>query len=126
MVRARRAWWPALVVAMVATAAVGVWPRDSHVRAQTAIAHPALRKIAEFELPGPPRQALRLSDAEAAEYREYIEYLQSLGCLTGSVEQIELDELQGVRGLHALRVGIDLASPRLENPVNFEHLGALR
>jgi YVTN family beta-propeller protein len=54
MVRARRAWWPALVVAMVATAVVGVWPRDSHVRAQTATAHPALRKIAEFELPGPP------------------------------------------------------------------------
>jgi DNA-binding beta-propeller fold protein YncE len=54
MVRARRAAWPALVVAMVATAVVGVWPRDSHVRAQTAIARPALRKVAEFELPGPP------------------------------------------------------------------------
>lgn len=54
MVRARRAWWSALVVAIVATAVVGgVWPRDSHVGAQTAIAHPALRKIAEFELPGP-------------------------------------------------------------------------
>ena len=39
---------------MVATVVVGVWPRDSHVGAQTAIAHPALRKIAEFELPGPP------------------------------------------------------------------------
>jgi GAF domain-containing protein len=64
--------------------------------------------------------------AEAAEYREYIEYLQSLGCLTAGVEDLELDELQGVRGLHALRVGIDLTSPRLERPVNAEDLGALR
>src|SRR5215470_16050326 len=54
MVRARRAWWPVLVLAMVATSVVGVWSRDSQVRAQTALAHPPLRKIAEFELPGPP------------------------------------------------------------------------
>src|SRR4029453_16154728 len=54
MVRARRAWWPALVVAMVAMVVVGVWPRDSPIRAQTALAHPTLRKVAEFELPGPP------------------------------------------------------------------------
>jgi hypothetical protein len=64
--------------------------------------------------------------AEAAEYREYVEYLQSLGCLTSGVEDLELDELQGVRGLRALRVGIDLASPRLEKPVNSADLGALR
>src|SRR5580765_8699404 len=54
MVRARRAAWPALVVAMVALAVVGVCPRGSHVRAQTAMTRPALRKVAEFELPGPP------------------------------------------------------------------------
>src|SRR5262245_23031145 len=52
--RARRAWRAVLVLAMVATSVVGVWSRDSQVRAQTAISHPPLRKIAEFELPGPP------------------------------------------------------------------------
>jgi GAF domain-containing protein len=64
--------------------------------------------------------------AEAAEYREYVEYLQSLGCLTSGVEDLELDELQGVRGLRALRVGIDLASPRLDESVSAADLGALR
>ncbi len=54
MVRARRAWQPVLVLAMVATSVVGMWSRESHVRAQPAIVHPPLRKIAEFELPGPP------------------------------------------------------------------------
>src|SRR5262245_44198 len=52
--RTRRAWRPVLVLAMVATSVVGVWSRDSQLRAQTTIAHPPLRKIAEFELPGPP------------------------------------------------------------------------
>src|SRR5499425_767567 len=54
MVRARRARWPVLVLAMVATSVVHVCSRDGQVRAQTAVAHPPLRKIAEFELPGPP------------------------------------------------------------------------
>src|SRR5262245_55866676 len=54
MLRARRVRRPILVLAMVATSVAGVWSSDSHVRAQTAIAHPPLRKIAEFELPGPP------------------------------------------------------------------------
>jgi chromate reductase len=35
------------------------------------------------------------------------------------------DEVQGVRGLRALRVGIDLTSPRLEKPVSSAALGAL-
>jgi hypothetical protein len=42
------------------------------------------------------------------------------------VEDLQLDELQGVRGLRALRVGIDLASPRLEKPVSSADFGALR
>jgi hypothetical protein len=51
--------------------------------------------------------------AEAVEYRAYLEYLQSLGYLAGDVEPLELGELQGVQGLHALRVGVDLESPKL-------------
>ncbi|HSE93953.1 MAG TPA: GAF domain-containing protein [Methylomirabilota bacterium] len=62
--------------------------------------------------------------AEAAEYHDYVEYLQSLGYLTGGVEDLDLDELQGVRGLRALRVGIDLANPRLERPVTVADLTA--
>jgi len=50
---------------------------------------------------------------EAQEYRSYIEYLQSLGYLTGDVEQCVLGELQGVQGLQALRVSVDLDSPKL-------------
>src|SRR5262245_3029145 len=53
MLRARRVRRPILVLAMVATSVAGVWSSDSHVRAQTAIAHPPLLKIAEFKLPGP-------------------------------------------------------------------------
>ena len=64
--------------------------------------------------------------AEGAEYREYVDYLRSLGCLAGGVEELELDELQGVRGLHALRVRIDLSSPRLERPLSAADLGAGR
>src|SRR5262245_56102686 len=64
--------------------------------------------------------------AEAAEYRDYVEYLQWLRYLTPDVEDLELDELQGVRGLRGLRVGTDLASPRLERPVNAADLTALR
>jgi hypothetical protein len=55
--------------------------------------------------------------AEAHEYRGYIEYLQNLGYLTGEVEDFELDELQGVHGLHALRVTVDLRSPRIERRI---------
>src|SRR2546427_9917814 len=54
---------------------------------------------------------------EAQEYRGYIEYLQSLGYLTGDVEQCELGELQGVQGLQALRVTVDLDSPKLQQRV---------
>ena len=60
---------------------------------------------------------------EAQEYRSYIEYLQSLGYLTGDVEQCELGELQGVQGLQALRVTVDLDSPKLQQRVG---LGDLR
>jgi len=51
--------------------------------------------------------------AEAQEYRSYIEYLQNLGYLTGDVEDCALGELQGVQGLQALRVTVDLDSPKL-------------
>jgi GAF domain-containing protein len=61
---------------------------------------------------------------EAAEYRAYIEYLQSLGYLTGEVEQLELGELQGVQGLQALRVAVDLDSPKLRERVRLSDLEA--
>jgi hypothetical protein len=51
--------------------------------------------------------------AEAQEYRSYIEYLENLGYLTGDVEECALGELQGVQGLQALRVTVDLDSPKL-------------
>ena len=55
--------------------------------------------------------------AEAQEYRSYIEYLQSLGYLTGDVEECVLGELQGVQGLRALRVTVDLDSPKLQERI---------
>jgi hypothetical protein len=61
---------------------------------------------------------------EAQEYRSYIEYLQSLGYLTGEVEQFELGELQGVQGLQALRVAVDLDSPKLRERVRLSDLQA--
>ncbi|HXJ81763.1 MAG TPA: GAF domain-containing protein [Candidatus Methylomirabilis sp.] len=59
---------------------------------------------------------------EALEYRAYIEYLQSLGYLTGDVEELELGELQGVQGLRALRVTVDLDSPKLRERVQLGDL----
>jgi len=56
-------------------------------------------------------------NAEAQEYRAYIEYLESLGCLTGEVENLDLAELQGVQGLRALRVAVDLESPKLQQRI---------
>jgi len=56
---------------------------------------------------------------EAAEYRDYIAYLQHLRYLGPEVEELELDDLQGVQGLRALRVTVELANPRLEEPVSF-------
>ncbi len=61
---------------------------------------------------------------EAMEYRAYMEYLQSLGYLTGDVEQLALGELQGVQGLQALRVGVDLESPKLRERVSLGDLQA--
>jgi GAF domain-containing protein len=55
--------------------------------------------------------------AEAKEYRSYIEYLQSLGYLTGDVEECALGELQGIQGLQALRVTVDLESPKLQERI---------
>jgi hypothetical protein len=62
--------------------------------------------------------------AEAHEYRGYIEYLQSLGYLTADVEDLELEELQGVHGLRALRVAVDLSSPRVARPVALDDMHA--
>jgi hypothetical protein len=54
---------------------------------------------------------------EGHEYRGYIEYLQNLGYLTGDVEDVTLGELQGVQGLQALRVTVDLDSPKLQQRI---------
>jgi GAF domain-containing protein len=57
---------------------------------------------------------------EAQEYRKYIDYLQSLGYLTSDIEQCALGELQGVQGLQALRVTVDLESPKLQQRVRLD------
>ena len=62
--------------------------------------------------------------AEALEYRGYIEYLQSRGYLTGEVEELELGELQGVQGLQALRVTVDLESPKLRERIRLDDVQA--
>jgi hypothetical protein len=64
--------------------------------------------------------------AEAHEYRSYIEYLQSLGYLTGAVEDVVLEDLQGVHGLRALRVTVDLTSPRSSRATAADTLAADR
>ena len=67
----------------------------------------------------PGRIAIVYSQAdEAREYRRYLDYLLALGYLTPGVEELELEELQGVHGLRALRVGVDLTSPRPARPVS--------
>jgi hypothetical protein len=59
---------------------------------------------------------------EALEYRAYLEYLHSMGYVSGEVEQLGLGELQGVQGLQALRVGIDVEHPKLQERVRLADL----
>ena len=50
---------------------------------------------------------------EADEMRRHIDFLSRGGYLTDEVESLELDDLPGVQGLRAMRVQINIASPRL-------------
>jgi GAF domain-containing protein len=53
---------------------------------------------------------------EAAEYNKYIEYLQTKGYLKPEVEYLDLESLQGVSGLRAIRVTVDVESPKFKMP----------
>lgn len=53
-------------------------------------------------------------EQEAAEYLRYINFLQAHGVLKGEVEQLELEDLQGVSGLKALRLQVNLDTPKPE------------
>src|SRR5262245_65528348 len=92
MVRARRAWRPVLVLAMVATSVAGVWSRDTYVRAQGAVAHPPLRKMAEFELPGPPGKRFDYLTID-----EDDNYLLSAHLAAGLLHVIDLRPTRGSR-----------------------------
>jgi GAF domain-containing protein len=51
-------------------------------------------------------------EKEAAEYLRYIDFLQANGELKGDIQQLELKDLPGVSGLKALRVEVNLQSPK--------------
>jgi hypothetical protein len=50
---------------------------------------------------------------EAREARRHIDFLQAQGYLTEELESLELEDLPGVQGLRALRVTVNVSSPRL-------------
>jgi hypothetical protein len=51
-------------------------------------------------------------EKEAAEFLRYIDFLQANGELKEEIEQLELEDLPGVSGLKALRVEVNLQSPK--------------
>jgi hypothetical protein len=58
---------------------------------------------------------------EAAEMHRHIQFMQAEDYLREEIERVELEDLPGVQGLKALRVSVNLQSPKMLERVNGSH-----